>query len=176
MQRTHPRSRLSRFGLGRASSVWQRIVIGAGLTGVIGGIVLVVIPLPTQALGTCGAGSSSSSAVEVKLNPSIVNAGSGTGATAPSQQEHKAWEATCQGVADSRIELSVIIVGASVVGALFVAHLISGVEAPAGAPAGRAPSPSPPPAGWYADPAGGDASRWWDGERWTEHVNRRDEP
>lgn len=26
------------------------------------------------------------------------------------------------------------------------------------------------PAGWYADPYGGDARRWWDGARWTEHL------
>ncbi|MGI5229266.1 DUF2510 domain-containing protein [Actinoallomurus sp. CA-142502] len=25
--------------------------------------------------------------------------------------------------------------------------------------------------GWYADPSGGDGHRWWDGTRWTEHVN-----
>ncbi|KAB2374365.1 DUF2510 domain-containing protein [Actinomadura montaniterrae] len=26
-------------------------------------------------------------------------------------------------------------------------------------------------AGWYADPYGGGGHRWWDGTRWTEHVN-----
>ena len=26
------------------------------------------------------------------------------------------------------------------------------------------------PAGWYADPSGATAQRWWDGARWTEHV------
>jgi hypothetical protein len=26
------------------------------------------------------------------------------------------------------------------------------------------------PAGWYDDPSGG-GLRWWDGERWTEHVH-----
>jgi Protein of unknown function (DUF2510) len=30
-----------------------------------------------------------------------------------------------------------------------------------------------PPPGWYADPAGGDAMRFWDGAAWTEHVWRR---
>jgi Protein of unknown function (DUF2510) len=25
--------------------------------------------------------------------------------------------------------------------------------------------------GWYADPSGGDGHRWWDGTRWTAHVN-----
>ncbi|UTT61918.1 DUF2510 domain-containing protein [Microcella humidisoli] len=26
------------------------------------------------------------------------------------------------------------------------------------------------PAGWYADPAGGTQRRWWDGARWTDHL------
>lgn len=26
------------------------------------------------------------------------------------------------------------------------------------------------PAGWYADPAGGDGKRWWDGSVWTSNV------
>jgi hypothetical protein len=25
-------------------------------------------------------------------------------------------------------------------------------------------------AGWYSDPAGGPALRWWDGQQWTNHV------
>lgn len=29
---------------------------------------------------------------------------------------------------------------------------------------------TPPPAGWYNDPAGSDGKRWWDGERWTDAV------
>ncbi|MQA36204.1 DUF2510 domain-containing protein, partial [Modestobacter roseus] len=28
----------------------------------------------------------------------------------------------------------------------------------------------PPPPGWYADPAGGDGLRWWDGGAWTSHA------
>jgi len=28
-----------------------------------------------------------------------------------------------------------------------------------------------PQAGWYADPAGTPGQRWWDGQRWTEHVH-----
>lgn len=28
-----------------------------------------------------------------------------------------------------------------------------------------------PAAGWFPDPGGGPALRWWDGERWTEHLS-----
>ena len=31
-------------------------------------------------------------------------------------------------------------------------------------------SPAQPPAGWYADPYGLPALRWWDGREWTSHV------
>ena len=33
-------------------------------------------------------------------------------------------------------------------------------------------TPSPPPPGWYPDPAGGAGARWWDGQGWTEHVQQ----
>ncbi len=45
--------------------------------------------------------------------------------------------------------------------------------APAAAPpvsAGVAGPPPAPPAGWYADPAGGSRHRYWDGQRWTERT------
>ena len=32
------------------------------------------------------------------------------------------------------------------------------------------------PPGWYADPAGGNGKRWWDGSRWTENVRVQEEP
>lgn len=34
-------------------------------------------------------------------------------------------------------------------------------------PAGEVPTQR----GWYADPAGLPQQRWWDGERWTEHLH-----
>jgi hypothetical protein len=36
--------------------------------------------------------------------------------------------------------------------------------------AGVASPPPAPPAGWYADPAGGSRHRYWDGQRWTERT------
>jgi len=38
-------------------------------------------------------------------------------------------------------------------------------------PAAQAATPSVP-AGWYADPAGRFELRYWDGDKWTEHVSR----
>ncbi|MFF2372253.1 DUF2510 domain-containing protein [Agromyces sp. NPDC058110] len=32
-----------------------------------------------------------------------------------------------------------------------------------------APVPATAPAGWYPDPSGAPAQRWWDGAAWTEH-------
>ncbi|MFC7529875.1 DUF2510 domain-containing protein [Actinoplanes sp. GCM10030250] len=32
------------------------------------------------------------------------------------------------------------------------------------------PAQPPAPPGWYADPSGLPASRWWDGQEWTSHV------
>ena len=44
----------------------------------------------------------------------------------------------------------------------------AGGESEAGS--GGARSPLRPPPGWYADPAGGDRSRWWDGGSWTDRT------
>jgi hypothetical protein len=34
----------------------------------------------------------------------------------------------------------------------------------------------PPPPGWYPDPSGEKAWRWWDGVRWTEHASDPSSP
>ena len=55
------------------------------------------------------------------------------------------------------------------------AHHPPGTPAPGPVPApvssAVTDSPPPvPPAGWYPDPAGGPAQRYWDGARWTEQT------
>ena len=54
-------------------------------------------------------------------------------------------------------------------GPTWVAHLQRLAAAP---PPVEAPQPSAvAPAGWLADPLGRHELRYWDGERWTEHVS-----
>jgi hypothetical protein len=48
--------------------------------------------------------------------------------------------------------------------------LPSTLAAPPLAPTPAAPPPPPTPAVWAPDPFGRHDLRWWDGERWTEHV------
>jgi hypothetical protein len=46
-------------------------------------------------------------------------------------------------------------------------------QAPAQQPEHRPtpePEPGGPPPGWYPDPSGADQRRYWDGQRWTDHV------
>jgi hypothetical protein len=38
--------------------------------------------------------------------------------------------------------------------------------------AAPAPAPVMPPAGWYPDPAGGAARRFWDGAAWTDSLEQ----
>lgn len=47
--------------------------------------------------------------------------------------------------------------------ALLSELMLSGSPAPA-------PPPPAPPAGWYPDPQGQAAQRWWDGSAWTGHT------
>jgi hypothetical protein len=61
------------------------------------------------------------------------------------------------------------------------AHDASGASAPGPPPApgsfALTDSPPPvPPAGWYPDPAGGPARRYWDGARWTEQTTPTPSP
>lgn len=46
----------------------------------------------------------------------------------------------------------------------------SGATAPTSG--ATAPTSALPPAGWYPDPAGAHARRYWDGQRWTEMLEQ----
>lgn len=35
---------------------------------------------------------------------------------------------------------------------------------------------TPPPMGWYPDPAGSEQERYWDGERWTRNLRNPPDP
>jgi hypothetical protein len=41
---------------------------------------------------------------------------------------------------------------------------------PMSSPATHTAASATPPAGWFPDPSGSAQQRWWDGQRWTEHV------
>jgi hypothetical protein len=50
-----------------------------------------------------------------------------------------------------------------------------GSGAPWAGPAASARLPALPPPGWHPDPGGANRWRWWDGQRWTEHVSSHDD-
>lgn len=66
---------------------------------------------------------------------------------------------------DKHASLRIDVVPADLGGALMPAAVVDGqiweIQA----------APAPNPAGWYPDPWGQAASRWWDGTTWTGHTN-----
>jgi hypothetical protein len=76
--------------------------------GVVAAITLLLLPLPPVTAGRftvawCGPGATSDNAIQVRLDPGIVNTGSIPGAAAPSQAEQQTLVAICTGAADTRI-------------------------------------------------------------------------
>lgn len=52
--------------------------------------------------------------------------------------------------------------------------ILAGINGSLGsAPAAPTPAPQGPPAGWYPDQADPSKVRWWDGTRWTDHLQQR---
>jgi Protein of unknown function (DUF2510) len=78
-------------------------------------------------------------------------------------------------VARSAVRWVVVIILGGMLGlgaiVLFIIAFVRGRRqgTPVAAPA-YAAAPVAPPAGWYPDPSGQSAHRWWDGNRWTDHV------
>ncbi|HET7900274.1 MAG TPA: DUF2510 domain-containing protein, partial [Candidatus Nanopelagicales bacterium] len=65
---------------------------------------------------------------------------------------------------EGMLSMSLVLTGAMAL-ALGCALLLVGLLLLARAPSAQA--------GWYVDPVDRDIARWWDGQRWTEHTDRR---
>ena len=81
--------------------------------------------------------------------------------------------------------MGIVLSWVGVLGAIwYVASVRSKVAAAQAAPQWRtiAPPPAPlvarsaPPPEWLPDPTGRHHLRWWDGQRWTEHVATAGQP
>ncbi len=104
----------------------QALTLLLGFVGLVLAALPVLLPLPAQtfdgARATCGRGDSSEPALWVKLQPNSVTEGD----QAPNTPEASAIEARfrsfCQGVADTRLEWSAVLVAS--VTAIAVAALV----------------------------------------------------
>ena len=62
------------------------------------------------------------------------------------------------------------LVGALIVIAAGVVELFASATAPAAATLTQPVSPLQPPPGWYPDPSGSAAERYWDGTAWSNEI------
>ena len=94
---------------------------------------------------------------------------------------HATWDAVAF---LSQATTAVVVVGELLVVGLWITSGIFWLVDRNNPPAGRGPRPATvgaigparagwyaPPPGWHPDPAGTNRWRWWDGQRWTEHVS-----
>ncbi len=56
---------------------------------------------------------------------------------------------------------------------LILAGINGSLHSAPAAPVAPAPAPHGPPAGWYPDQTDPSKVRWWDGARWTDHLQQR---
>jgi hypothetical protein len=121
------------------------------VAGLVAAITLVLLPLPTltaegSAVAWCGPGQTSDNALQVRLNPGIVNTGAIPGQPEASQAKQQTLVQVCGGVADSRITEAAVIA---------IVALALGVGIPLIARRVLAPPRGYPPQAWGASPPGG---------------------
>lgn len=93
--------------------VIQVLLVVLAFLGLVGAGILLLTALPTQANGEafCGPGTTSDSALEVRINPDVVNTGPGSDSV--SAADKSALRSVCLSAADRRIIEVAVLVGAS---------------------------------------------------------------
>jgi hypothetical protein len=97
-------------------SLGRELLALAGLAVVAGGLAaalaLLFVPLPLQrsadAVGYCGPGLRSDNAIQVRLDPGIVNTGAPAGQTAGTAAQQRSLERFCTGAANTRVEQALV--------------------------------------------------------------------
>jgi len=74
----------------------------------------------------------------------------------------------CESESNTRVGLGAII--AVVLGSAGIIMISFGASPRSRRSVAPVTSPTSPPPGWYVDPTAPGATRWWDGTRWSEHV------
>jgi hypothetical protein len=133
--------------------VAARMLSLAGFALIVGGLVaavtLLLLPLPTLTAGGsdiawCGPGETSVSALQVRLDPGIVNTGSIPGQATASQTEQQTLIRVCSTVADNRITEAAAAAAITVALGIGISLVARRARA---APSGGYPQP------WEAPPA-----------------------
>ncbi len=138
-------------------------LLGVGFLAAAVTVALSALPVPAAG-GTCGPSTSSESALAAFVNPASIGAGPEPSAASGGRSQWVAFVQECQSSTDTRMAQA---------GTTFVAGLVLGLGLPWMArrrqvTAAPDDAPGGPPPGWYPDPAGQAAARWWDGRAWGE--------